>query len=104
VDKEHLLQGDDISSLYSEWLCASCARANANFLMNRLAHHLHYPIRNISHTVCGRDVIRKFSQNFFVRVATGLKRAPGNEIIAVKNSCHGESPHEAKHGDMGREL
>src|SRR6266481_7123798 len=95
-------RGCGIFSIMRIRLCAS--RAAADFLVNRSYDHRQHPIRNISHSMCGRDVVREFGENFFVGVAAGLKHATGNEIIAVKDSCHRESPNDAKREDAGQEL
>src|SRR5260370_32812851 len=73
---------------YQGRLCASGARADSNLLMNRLAHHLQYPIRNFSHAVGCRDVIRDFGHDLLFGVAAGLELAPGNEVVTVKDFCH----------------
>src|SRR5258708_4498196 len=83
---------------YEERLCACGARADSNLLMNRLAHHLQYPIRNFSHAVGCRDVIRDFGHDLLFGVAAGLELAPGNEVVAVKDFCHRAPPNEAQHG------
>src|SRR5712692_4901121 len=90
-----------LPSDYEERLRSSRAGANSNVLVNRLAHHLQYLIRNISHTVYCRDVIGEFGQNLLVGVAASLELAPGNEVVTVKDFCHSGSPNEAAHEDFG---
>jgi hypothetical protein len=85
------VRGSNLSD-YEERLSASSARADSNFLVNRLAHHSQYAIRDYSHAVYRRDVIREVAHNLFVGSAASLELAPWNKVVTVKDSCHNGSP------------